>query len=133
MSEPRENKRQRAGEAQAPSDDNEVQVTKVVAPPPLQQVYVACSCNYPLQNDKWGESSGHETEDTQILGVYARSKDANAHARSETHLDQDESSDNDDDCSDAESKETELFYWQDDEPTEWTARRVWVEVQTVQY
>lgn len=125
----RETKRQRA---ETSDDDDEVQVTKVVAPPRpnLEQVYIAFSCNYPLQNDKWGESSGHETEDTQCLGVFASLKDANAHARAETYLDEDESDeDNDDD----ESEDTDPFYWQEEELTEWTTRRVWVEVQEVNY
>ena len=98
-------------------------------------VYIVCTCNYPLQNDKWGENSGHDTEDTEILAVYASLKDANRRAKEEKNLDYDDDGDDDDKDSENEDDDDDddLFYWQDDEPYDWTARRVWVEEKTIQY
>ena len=122
------NKRQRADPS---DDDDDVVVTKVVVAKQkpvtrLRKVYLVFKCDYPLQNDKWGEHSGHETQDTELMGVYANLKDANQQAKYEA-LD-----DDDDDSDDDESEET-LFYWEEEEPCEWTARRVWVEVKQIQY
>lgn len=112
-------------------DDDEVEVIRVVKPPikqtsrppqRLNDVYLVLTCDYPLDNDKWGEHSGHETQDTKILGVFANLKDANREARLEAFFD-DETEDSD----------TELFSWQEERPLEWTARRVWVEKKNVQY
>jgi hypothetical protein len=77
--------------------------------PNLEHVYIVFSCNYPLQNDKWGESSARETEDTQCLGVYASLRDANAHAHAEAHDDYDEDESDKDDSSDEKSKEAKPF------------------------
>jgi hypothetical protein len=98
-------------------------------PPQLRHVYIVFTCQYPLHNDKWGEHSGHETEDTSVVGVYANLADANRCGRdmSEQYTDDNDSDDDEDD----EEDEEELFYWQDEEHYEWTARRVWVEKQTV--
>lgn len=122
-------------------EDDEIVVTKVVqgvAPKKrrsslkrLNQVYIVFKCQYPLHNDKWGEHSGHETEDTEVIGVFANLKEANIAARYETYeFDDDEDDDDDDD--DVVSSTTP-FYWQDDHPCEWHARRVWVEEQKIQY
>ena len=72
-------------------------------------------CNYPLQND--GESSGHETEDTVIVAIFANLKDANKRAMQEKECDYDSEEDHNDD-----DDYSSLFYWQDDEPCEWTDR-----------
>ena len=105
---------------------NKRQRTSAAKPPPaLTSVYIAFSCGYPLQNDKWGEHSGHETEDTEVLGVYANLKDANKRARLEAYDNDDDSDDDDDDDDDS------LFHWQS-EPAEWIARRVWVEKRKIQ-
>jgi hypothetical protein len=95
----------------------------------LFSVYIVLSCNYPLENDKWGEHSGHETEDTKIIGVFAKLKDANQRAKEEVEDDDDE----DDYSEDKPSNDKSLFYWQEDDPCEWTARRVWVEKKTIEY
>ena len=113
----------------ATSNKRKRTVTVSKPAPAITSVYIAFSCNYPCQNDKWGEDSGHETEDTQVLGVYANLKDANRHAKSETYMDEKSDDDDDDDDDDDGS----LFYWQEEEPAEWTARRVWVEEKQIQY
>jgi hypothetical protein len=95
----------------------------------LHQVFLVFTCKYPLQNDKWGEDSGHETEDTELQGVYANLKDANRAAKCEAFFDEDESDESDDDEDDNDA----LFYWQEEHPDEWTCRRVWVEEETIHY
>jgi hypothetical protein len=97
----------------------------------LKSVYIAFACDYPVQNDKWGEHSGHETQDTEVLGVYATLQDANRAAKYEAfeHDDDDDDEDEDEEEEEGES----LFYWQDEMPDGWKARRVWVEEQNIQY
>ena len=95
-------------------------------PSRLLFVHVVLTCNYPCQNDKWGESSGHETEDTEILGVFAKLNDANSLARAEAY-------DGDPEKKGDVSDDGSLFYWQDEEPMEWTARRDWVEKKQISH
>lgn len=92
----------------------------------LESVYIVLTCFYPLQNDKWGEHAGHETQDTEILAVYANLKDANKHAKMEVD-------DDDDDDENESDDDDSLFYWQEEDTSEWTARRVWVEEQKLKY
>jgi len=132
-------KRQRADANDNDDDDDEVVVTKVIQQPApskpkptkqplLKHVYIAFKCNYPLQNDKWGEDAGHETEDTNVIGVYANLREANQAAKYEAFDEEEEESDEEEDEDDED-----LFYWQEEEPSEWTARRVWVERKAIKY
>lgn len=96
----------------------------------LNDVYLVLACEKPVSSDKKG---GHETQDTEILGVFANLKDANREAKLEAFFDEDNVNDDDDDEEEGDdSGDKELFDWQD-EPSEWTARRVWVEKRQVQY
>lgn len=132
-------------------DDDEIQIVKVNpapalaprnAPPPasstshrgrLNEVYIVLTCNYPLQKDKRGESSGHETEDTEIIGVYAQLKDANRAAKDEAYQYGEEEEEDEEEEDEDDEDSGDLFDWQEDEPAEWTARRVWVEQKTIAY
>ena len=100
-------------------------------PPRLSSVHVVFACDCPLHiNDKWGERSGHETQDTQLIGVFAQLANANRCAKEEAGQcndeDRDQESEGDDDDDDGD-----LFCWQEDDPCEWTARRVWAEAQSI--
>jgi hypothetical protein len=99
-------------------------------PERLSEVYVVLACDYPLENDKWGHDSGHETQDTEILAVFANVAAANKFAKDEVREidDQFESDDEDGGNDDAS-----LFHWQEEECHEWTARRVWVEKKKFYY
>ena len=125
------NKRQRTATEEEESDD-EVQIVKVetgAAPKPIQRkkksiehVYIVFTCRIPLQNRKWEEHSGHERQDTNLVGVFADRKEANQAAMEEVWAVDDEA-DFDEACDDGQ----ELFTWEDKEPYDWTALRVWVE------
>ena len=97
---------------------------------PPTSVFIVMTCDYPLQNEKCGEYSGHETQDTAILGVFAKRPDANRFAREEwnEYAGLDDSDDENDD-----DEDDELFYRQEEEPSEWTAHRIWVEEKPLHY
>ena len=100
-------------------------------PPRMTHVYVVYRCQVPLQNRKWGEHSGHETEDAEVLGTFASLEDANQEAKcaqSEFECEDDEESEDDED-----EGGDDLFYWEDEEPCEWTSSHIWVEKHSIQY
>jgi mitochondrial fission protein ELM1 len=114
----------------AEDTDNEVEVVRVVQATTkpkakskrLNAVYLVLACGVPLHNYKWGEHAGYETQDTQIVGVFANIKEANRAARLEAF---DEESDDADDEDEVDVGGDEaLFHWEEEEPSEWTARRV---------
>ena len=133
----RENESKVVNKEAETNDDSDVEIVKVIPAPRKKKrsiqprrpscVYIVMSCDYPLQNDKWGEDSGHNTEDTEIHCVFANLRDANRYAREEWLREYDEDDDDSDDNGD------ELFYQQEECPDGWKARRVWAEKQTVQY
>jgi hypothetical protein len=55
------------------SGSTQGRVKRVLVSP--KSVFVVMRCNIPLQNQKWGEHAGHETEDSEILGIFTKSKD----------------------------------------------------------
>lgn len=118
------------------NDDSDVEIVKVIPAPQKKKpsiqprhpscVYIVMSCDYPFHNDKWGENSGHDTQDTEIHGVFANLRDANRYAKEEWLEYEGEDADSDDNGD-------ELFYQQEESPEGWKAHHVWVEKQTVQY
>lgn len=121
--------------------DGKAEATRVVKPAAkpkakstkrLETVYLVLACEKPVSKDKQGEHTGHETQDTEILGVFANLKDANREAKLEAFFDEENAGDHDDEDEGDDSGETELFDWQE-EPSELPARRVWVEKRQVQY
>lgn len=146
-------KKRKVTEAEAaasPTPNKTSQKTTAPGPPRrLNNVYLVLTCDYPLQNEKWGEDSGHETQDTKVLAVFAKLEHANDFAREEADQDDESDDKSDDDGSDDESddevvdesddnygvgaNDPSLFYWQEEDPDEGTARRVWVEKKTIYY
>jgi len=104
-------------------DEQEDDISKESRP---KYVYLVFACDCPQQDGKFRRySEQHETQDTELIGVYALLKEANQAAKYEAEQGEEEESDSEDD--------EELFYWQDDEPDDWKARRVWVEQQAIKY
>lgn len=98
----------------------------------LDAVYLVLTCEKPVSKVKEGEQVGHETQDTEVLGVFSNLKDANREAKLEAFFDEENDGDNDDEEEADDAGDKDLFDWQE-EPSEWTARRVWVEKKQVQY
>ncbi len=113
--------------------DDEIQIVSVKQGPP-NYVFIVLTCDYPLQNDKRGEHSGHETQDTEILAVFANQKQANEYAKTKwyEYCDPDDDEDYDDDDSEEDYVDG-LFYKQEEEPDEWEAKRIWVEKKNLIY
>ena len=120
-----ENKRQSTAISSAVNAQGAAKKTK--SEQKLTHVYITFECNYPCRNDKWGESSGHETEDTRVVRVFASKRAAIVAAKEESYFD-DEEEDFDEDAA-YDTRFKAVLFWQEEQPSEWTARRIWVEKQ----